>query len=211
MEQQLFAFFGQHTCRAVTGEPSLWGVHSPSSGGDANLAEVQPSSRRSLCLMGKHHQYLLYFSPSDMSAPLGADVLVHHTQSATLCISTSQPDPSHPSQSDRTGPLLDPCGNSQQESPGLSPYAGIFYLWTRGDLPPAPRPHSAHGLNLDAAGLPEHVIDTIQSARASSTHSYSGKSCSVVDVPGLNGQRKGFFKHKGAHSSHFFLPRWIWG
>ncbi len=72
------------------------------------------------------------------------------------------------------------------------------------DLPPAPGPHGSLGLarerwNLNAVGLPEKVIDTIQSARAPSRRPlYSWKwqvferwcelkhtisyQCSVVDL-----------------------------
>lgn len=95
-------------------------------------------------------------------------------QSATLCISTSYPDSSHPGQSERTGPLVDPCDmavaikalgvgkNSTAARKAMAspqtqrpPISGM-----KGDLPPPPRPCSSLVLarerwNLNAAGLPE--------------------------------------------------------
>lgn len=110
-------------------------------------------------------------------------------KSATLHVSTFQPDLSHPSQSERTRPLAEPCGTaatSQALSDGNNSTAGRKASPTRRDLSQAPweiyhPPQTTLGLaherwNLKAAGLPEQVIDTIQSARVSSTHSlYSGK------------------------------------
>lgn len=68
--------FRQHMCQAVTGEPSLQGVDSPSSGSETNLAEVQPSSRRSLRLMGKHPLCTVHL-PVRCERTSGVDVLVH--------------------------------------------------------------------------------------------------------------------------------------
>lgn len=116
---------------------------------------------------------------------------------SALCISPSQPDLPHPSQSERTGRVANPdsasvaiqaLGGRNNTSNNTFGRQAMATLHTQGpsvpgawgDLPPSPRPYSTLGLaserwNLNAAGLLDQVIDTIQSARASSTFLYSGK------------------------------------
>ncbi|XP_028451658.1 uncharacterized protein LOC114566981 [Perca flavescens] len=104
--------------------------------------------------------------------------------------------------------VIQALGGRDNAAPGgrtmASPHSQRPLPSGRGDLPPSPRPRGALGLarerwNLNASGLPERVIDTIQSTRAASTRSlYSGKwrvfeewckhrgtipyQCSVVDL-----------------------------
>ncbi|XP_034530069.1 uncharacterized protein LOC117805448 [Notolabrus celidotus] len=203
---------------SVTGEPAIRGMDTPSAGGGTNMAEIRPGSRRSLRLARKR-------SVSAVFLPVRGECPSRYGCSsppmagrAALCISSAQPDLSHISQgetaefvadSDCTTVDIEALGSRDNTNSGrravASPHTqGSSDPSARRDLPPAPGPHSTLGLarerwNLNAAGLPAQVIDTIQSARAPATRSlYSGKwrvfeewcvmrqivpyQCSVVDL-----------------------------
>lgn len=163
--------FKQGRPSAVMRKPSLRGVDSPSTGGGANLAAARPSRRRSLRLTGKHpvSSVLLPVRRERTSGSERTGILL--AQSAALRVSTSQPDLSHPSQSERPGPLVDPCsttvaiqtlgGRNNQTSGGramASPHMpGPHISSTRGDLLSPSRLCGALGLaserwNLNSAG-----------------------------------------------------------
>lgn len=80
-------------------------VDSPSAGGGAGLAEIQPGSRRSLHLAGKRLLSTV-FSMSDVNVLLGADALAN----SWPCIPPSQLELPHSGQGERELLILHQSG-----------------------------------------------------------------------------------------------------
>ena len=182
------------------------------------MAEIRLGSPRSLRLAGKHSVPVVFLPVRRKGSPRGRCAGPSVAKRAAICLPPSQPDLPHPSQGERTESVANPdsaavaiqtLGGGNSATPGGPPMApspaqGSPLPSGRGDLPSAPGPRSALGLarerwNLNAAGLPAQVVDTIQNARALSTRRlYSGKwrvfehwcdsrhaipyQCSVVDL-----------------------------
>ncbi|XP_032363907.1 uncharacterized protein LOC116677742 [Etheostoma spectabile] len=210
--------FKQRGRSPVTGESSVRRVDSPPTSGGTSLAEIRSSSRRSLRLAGKHTVSNVLLSVRRKCTAGCGRSSSPVAKRAALCISPPQSHLSHSGEGERAGPIVNPDSaavaiqalvGGDNTAPGgramASPHTQRPPLPSgRGNLPPPPGPRSALGLarerwNLNASGLSEQVIDTIQSARAASTRSlYSGKwrvfeewcerrdtipfQCSVVDL-----------------------------
>lgn len=152
--------------------------HLTNLGSRINFGDVWQGCRRSLRLAGKCKVSAVCFSFRDENVPLGVDALAHLWPNVLLCIPTAESNFSHPGQSKRKlmiypsdSPSLAGeavAGRDCPAGPALSDtlHWQIFY----------PHPEQVYlcvyaheGLNLNTFGLPQKVINTIQSARAPST------------------------------------------
>nr|XP_043888269.1 uncharacterized protein LOC122773567 [Solea senegalensis] len=177
----------------VSWESSVRGMVSAPAGCGPDLEEIRPSRRRSLRLAGKRPLSAVFLPVghhcTSRCGCSGSPV----AKRAALRIPSPQSDFPHPGQGEgaesvsHTGGAkmaVQTLGGGNSSDVGGRPLASAHTQrppvpGTRGDLPPPPRPRGALGLarerfNLDAAGLPPQVIDTIQSARASSTRALYG-------------------------------------
>ncbi|KAK7889130.1 hypothetical protein WMY93_024690 [Mugilogobius chulae] len=175
---------------AVTREPPIRRVGSPPSGGGTAVAEIRPSRRRSLRLAGKRKVSALLLLDGQKRPARGGRACPSMARRPTLCVPTDQSDLTHSSSGEGAGTIADlNCpsmvvqtmdGGDSTASVGraLAPSieTGPPISGGRGNLPSPPGPGGTLGLarerwNLNAAGLPAPVIDTIQCARAKSTRS----------------------------------------
>ncbi|XP_047663485.1 uncharacterized protein LOC113652359 [Tachysurus fulvidraco] len=178
----------------VQGKSPLRGVETPSSGGEPGMAEVRSGCRRSLRLARKTLSSVFLSGGRKCTVGCGCSG-PSVAGRASVCISPSELNLPHFSQSEGAVPVID------SDSPMLAiptlgggdsptivgaavappPTGGPFVSGGRGDLPSSSGHVSPLGLarerwNLNAAGLPSSVIHTIQSARASSTRAlYNNK------------------------------------
>ncbi|XP_030000932.1 uncharacterized protein LOC115426842 [Sphaeramia orbicularis] len=179
----------------VQGEPTVQGVEASPTGGATDLAEIRPGRRRSLRLSRRH-------SLPTVLLPVRCERTARRGRSGpplaecpSLCFSATQPDLSDSGQSAGAEAVtnfgcssvaiqtLDSRDNAASGGRAMAaPHTqGSSFPGAGRDFSSSPRPPLSVGLarerwNLNAAGLPPEVVDTIQNARASSTRSlYSGK------------------------------------
>lgn len=177
---------------SVQREPTVWSLEASPTGGGADMAEVRLGCCRSLRLAGKHTLPTV-FLPVRPRHPTGhgcsGPSMARHT---AVCSSASQPYLPNLRVRDQglSLILIAPLWPSKHwiaeiiqllvDEPWPLPTCQDL-LSGEGDISSSPRPGGSLGLacerlNLNAAGLPLKVTDTIQKARASFTCSlYSGK------------------------------------
>nr|XP_055041679.1 uncharacterized protein LOC129429181 [Misgurnus anguillicaudatus] len=185
----------------VQGKPSLRGVETPSSGGEPVMAKVRSGCRRSLRLARKRSMPSVLLSGGRKCTAGCGCSSPPMAKRASVCVSPSELNLPHSSQSEVTisvtnsdSPALaistlggrdsstlvrSAVAPPPTEGPPVSGGGG-------GNLPSSSRHVSPLGLarerwNLNAAGLPSSVINTIQSARASSTRTLYGNKWRVFE------------------------------
>lgn len=184
----------------VQGKPSLRGVETPSSGGEPVMAEVRSGCRRSLRLARKRSMPSVLLSGGRKCTAGCGCSSPPMAKCASVCVSPSKLNLPHSSQSEGTMSV------TNSDSPALAistlggrdsstlvrsavappPTEGPPVSGGGGNLPSSSRHVSPLGLarerwNLNAAGLPSSVINTIQSARASSTRTLYGNKWRVFE------------------------------
>ncbi|KAK2823508.1 hypothetical protein Q7C36_020108 [Tachysurus vachellii] len=179
----------------VQGKSPVRRVETPSSGGQPDMAEVRSGCRRSLRLARKRSLPSV-FLPGGRKCTVGCGCFGPSMAGrASVCVSPSELNIPHFSQSEGAVSVID-SGSPALAIPTLGggdcpaivgaavappPTEGPPVSGGGGDLPSSSGHVSPLGLarerwNLNAAGLPSSVIQTIQSARASSTRAlYSNK------------------------------------
>jgi hypothetical protein len=180
------------------------------------MDEIRTGSHRSFRLARKSPLSYVLLAKGRGRAPRGGRTGPPMAQSAAVCFSSPVPDNFHTGQGERARPVSHSDSTQVAQSPVAGrdnpsvirramappPSHGHTVPSQRGDLPPPPGQGGSLGLarertNLNALGLPPHVIATTQNARTVSTRSLYGCKWQVFE---------GWYDGRGLTSYQYSVP-----
>lgn len=176
----------------IPGSMPLWGLVPPLGDSGRDLGPLRTAPNRSVCVAGRHEMSFVLFGEGNHVSGVGC-VGPRVAERSAVCISPAEPNSAdtHESEDARVNNAINSTGmgtldvrnHTSPVRPAVATPAAQGHVVTGGgrNIPPTSRTSGSLGLarerlNLGTEGLPQSVIDTIQSARARSTRSlYDGK------------------------------------